>query len=635
MPYASSVSRSPSPRTLHRFARALLLANLAVAFLLTVAVTLALRTSHQAFGEQARTATENIASTLSLAVLAELRVVDNALLSVRTNLATAGGLSRLDRGTVSRILDEQKSLVPWAAGLRIADAEGIVRFGHGVDPTSSVGVADRPYFTQARDQKGDAAVLSEPLQSRIDKRWGVALARALTDADGNFVGVVYALLPKERFEALLGRSDVGQHGAVTLRHASLQMVARVAGGQPATTNIGSAQVSAELAQALKAAPQVGFFTSRTALDGVERVNAYQRVGPYPLMVLAGFATAELYAPWWRHAVALVTLALLILTVLGGSSVLLLRSRRAELAVRRELDELARAQGAMLDNDLVAIVRGRDRKAVWVNRAMERIFGYEAKELLGQSARLLHADDASYASVASALGALADGKQFRTQVQMRRKDGESIWVDLSGTALSSAETLWMMADITALKRSEELTRHAALHDGLTGLPNRTLLAQRLESALTRATAAGHVVALALVDLDGFKAVNDRCGHAAGDAVLSEAARRLQLGVRGHDTVARWGGDEFVVVLTMLGTTGDSASTLQRLLTDLQRPMQLGDGVVATVGASIGVAFFPSEGKTAEALIQVADQRMYGAKRGGRNRIVDADPTAPSPSVVPAK
>jgi diguanylate cyclase (GGDEF)-like protein/PAS domain S-box-containing protein len=614
----------PSPRALRRYVRTLLIANLVVLVLLGAVVYLALHASHQSYGKQTQTATENLSSTLGAAIAGELKLVDNALLSVRLKLGLDGGLQWLGRAEVNRLLEAQHALVPWALAMRIADADGVVRFGPGLNPASPINVADRSYFMQARQQHGDLVVLSEPLQSRIDGRWGIAVARALTDSEGRFAGIVYATLPVAHFEKLLGSVELGDNGAATLRTASLALLARVAGGQPASNaSVGSKNVSPQFEQAIQQAPQAGFFVSRTPLDGVERSNAYQRIEPYPLLILTGLSTAEFYVHWRRHAIQLVSLAAFIMVVLAGFSVLLARSRRANLDALARVAELAREQSAMLDNELIGIVKARDRTTLWMNKAMERIFGYRDDELLGQSSRLLHADDASHAALASAYASMAAEGHYRTQLQMRRKDGELIWIDLSGTLLSATDTLWLMADITPLKQSEDQIRHAALHDALTGLPNRMLLAQRIDSSLRAAAEQGKIVAVAMIDLDGFKAINDRHGHAAGDTLLVELAHRLKLGVRGHDTVARWGGDEFIVVLTGLDSCEHSRPTLQRLLVDLQRPVNIGASENAVVGASIGVAFFPADGTTNAQLISVADQRMFTAKRGGRRRIVESE------------
>lgn len=245
-------------------------------------------------------------------------------------------------------------------------------------------------------------------------------------------------------------------------------------------------------------------------------------------------------------------------------------------IRQQLHQLNIDQRAMLESDLVGIVKVKGRQALWHNGALERMFGYDEGELRGHHARMLYPDDESFQALgARAYPQLKAGRRFRTQQQMRRKDGTLIWVDMAGIELPAAsgdrsgESLWMMLDITQSKAYEARMEHAALHDALTGLPNRMLLADRLRQAIHAADRSGHVFALAYLDLNGFKQINDTHGHDAGDEVLKAVAARLQAGLRAGDTVARLGGDEFVVLLTPMHAAAEAEPALNRLLDALDR------------------------------------------------------------------
>ena len=160
--------------------------------------------------------------------------------------------------------------------------------------------------------------------------------------------------------------------------------------------------------------------------------------------------------------------------------------------------------------------------------------------------------------------------------------------------------------------------AALHDALTGLPNRLLLGDRLKQAIAGAERSGHVFALAYLDLNGFKQINDNHGHDAGDEVLKAVAARLQTGLRASDTVARLGGDEFVVLLTPTEAPAEAEPVLNRLLDGLMQPITLGSGVQVAVGSSLGLAHFPVDGGTPDALMRHADEAMFANKRAARAR-----------------
>ena len=290
--------------------------------------------------------------------------------------------------------------------------------------------------------------------------------------------------------------------------------------------------------------------------------------------------------------------------------------------RRALEEVVIEQNAMLNNDLVGIVKLRRRTAVWVNPAFARIFGYERDELMGTSSRVIYPDDATYEAVGrDAYPALRNRGSHRAQARLVKKSGEPVWVDMSGTMLSldKQESMWMMLDITESKAHEQRVETMAYQDALTGLPNRFLLQRLLERALAARRRLGHELAVSFIDLDGFKPINDAHGHEAGDAVLRAVGERLQQSLRGDDIVARLGGDEFVVVLTHLNGAGAVRDTLQRLLECLRGPIKLASGAVVRVSASLGVALCPSNGESSALLLRRADEAMYAAKGAGRNQI----------------
>ena len=292
----------------------------------------------------------------------------------------------------------------------------------------------------------------------------------------------------------------------------------------------------------------------------------------------------------------------------------------EAEAMEQVQLMLREQTAMLDNDIVGMARLRNRNMVWKNRAMDRIFGYAPGELDGQSIRILYPDEESYAKVgAEAYPVLSTGQQYRTLRPMRHKDGRPLWIELASVRLTDELSLWTLADVTALKDAQARAEHLAFHDGLTGLPNRLLLADRIRQAIAAATREQLCVAVCYLDLDGFKQVNDRWGHDAGDALLVEVGRRIQSVLRAGDTAARVGGDEFVVLLGQLEPNDGWRLVLDRLIQSIQQPVALEGGVSAQVGTSIGVAIAPNDGTEPSVLLAKADQTMLKAKRAGKGRI----------------
>lgn len=295
----------------------------------------------------------------------------------------------------------------------------------------------------------------------------------------------------------------------------------------------------------------------------------------------------------------------------------------ELTVARNtLQKLMREQDVMLDNDLVGIIKVRNRRIIWANKAACRIFGYQSAALIGQPTRLLYPGDAAFDSIGDQIGgATQDDGVFRGQQELVARDGRTIWVDAGGTRISadSGEWLWTLADITSLRQHQDTVEYMAAHDPLTGLPNRRLLTDRLGQAVALAQRTQRPLVICYLDLDGFKPVNDRWGHAAGDALLKEVAIRLQDCVRSNDTVCRLGGDEFVLMLTNLDRVAEHESVLTRVGIELARPFVLGAGQSASISASIGVTVYPDDGGDPDTLLHHADEAMYRAKALGRNRV----------------
>ena len=256
-----------------------------------------------------------------------------------------------------------------------------------------------------------------------------------------------------------------------------------------------------------------------------------------------------------------------------------------------------------------------------NRAAEELTGWTADELIGEEAlRLVHPADHP-ALRAEVLAAMAEGRDAVDQMRARcvRRDGTvcPVEVSLARADLPGGRIFMVIArDLSERSRVEEELTRRALHDPLTGLPNRVLLHERLTRALARAERSGRWPTVLFIDLDHFKGVNDRVGHDGGDRLLVQVAHRLLSELRPSDTAARLGGDEFVVLGD--GLDPELAHTLaSRLLEAIGRPIHVG-GTEVSVTASIGVVE-AARGTTADELLRDADRSMYRAKDSGRNRL----------------
>lgn len=601
--------------SLTRFRQHLALGVGLLLVLISGGTALALWESHQAQAAEARQAAANVAQTLAVNVAARLRLADNALQAAALQWPSPAGSAATTGTALAALARAQQAMVPGLSHLFFTDAEGRVLGG---SPDAPLPPSAAEALAAARASPRRLAV-SDPIRPPPDHAWGLVLARARLDADGRFAGGIVGVLAADQLAADFRHADLGLEGAAALRSRNLTLVARLAPGDGSEVpGIGSAQASAELRAAVAARPERGSIVARNALDGIQRVTAYEAVPGYPLLMLAGLSTQEYFAAWRHQAWVFGTLALGQCALVVAAAWVVFRAQGRQVRARHQLAQLASERGALLDNELVPMVRLRDRCEVWHNRALAEMFGYTSEELRGQSARLFYPDDAAFQRAGRGYQRMPSSGRFRAQVQMVRKDGRRLWIDLSGTHLPGGDTLWMMVDITAVKEREEQARHLALHDALTGLPNRHLLQERLDFLLRDAERQHSPLAVCYLDLDGFKAINDQHGHDAGDALLRGVAQRLNEQRRGNDVVARIGGDEFVVVLSHLDAPQGEVRAVERLMQCFEAPFALPGDITATVGASVGVALFPAHAQQATRLVTLADQAMLAGKRAGKGR-----------------
>jgi diguanylate cyclase (GGDEF)-like protein/PAS domain S-box-containing protein len=305
-----------------------------------------------------------------------------------------------------------------------------------------------------------------------------------------------------------------------------------------------------------------------------------------------------------------------------------------LAIERDLR--ARAEEALRENEArlralvdhgpfpMLVLSPGDGRLLYGNQAAAELVCVPCDDLAGASLfELVGAAEAREGALAELAGT---GRVKNRELQIRTRDGRIRWAMLSAQPwrVEGREVLLVgLVDVTAQRDLADALRHLALHDGLTGLPNRVHFFEAVQRELGRSQRdAAYRFAVLFIDLDGFKGVNDSLGHDAGDALLREVGARTVATVRPMDLVARLGGDEFAVLLADLPAAPEISGVAERIVAELRRPIELVQGQVQ-LSASVGVAVVAPDERSPDTLMRRADQAMYRAKTAGKGRVVFAD------------
>jgi len=339
----------------------------------------------------------------------------------------------------------------------------------------------------------------------------------------------------------------------------------------------------------------------------------------------------------------------------------------EVRAEQTLQQVEHEHRLILEHATIGISFLKDRVVTRCNHKFAELFGYQPEELIGTGTQRLHRSEEDYGRIGrDGYRRLKRGLVYESEEILRHRDGSELWADLRAKAINpddlSQGTIWIAMDISRRKRAEialnearqhleervkertrelydamkdlhqeiadrriaeERIRHLAHHDPLTGLPNRSMLEERMMSALLQAERNNEIVAVLFIDLDRFKTINDSLGHQEGDQLLKHAASRFKQCIRSTDIVSRLGGDEFVIILDHLDSRENIDLVVEKVRDKFRQEMQLGlQEVIVTL--SIGVSVFPHDGTEPRTLLKNADAAMYHAKEKGRNRYQFFDP-----------
>ena len=271
-------------------------------------------------------------------------------------------------------------------------------------------------------------------------------------------------------------------------------------------------------------------------------------------------------------------------------------------------------------DLISVI-AQDGTLAYQSAALRTLLGYEPAETLGKDVfSMIHREDAEHAR--AAFRRILETRQTREAIELRIRHRDGSWRTFESLGTNCIDNphikgvVFNSRDVTDRKAIQQRIQHLAYHDNLTGLPNRGLLQDRLGHSIARAERSGRKVAVLFIDLDNFKNINDTLGHDVGDELLRHVSARLKQCVRVEDTIARQGGDEFIVLLDSLEDSRGASVVAQKILNGLRAPFKLA-GTEQHVSGSVGIALYPDDGRDAQTLMKSADTAMFHGKSQGKN------------------
>lgn len=555
------------------------------------------------------------------------RELDKALLIARKQYLK--NRQTMDYATAIRAaLPDPQLLSDMSFQLAMIDRDGILtRTTIGKNPPKPIDLSDRAHFKIHKTKRADTPFISVPVLGRRSGRWSVQLTRRVNGADGSFDGVIVASMDPRHFARFYGSIDLGANSVVVL--AGFDGIVRATTGSK-RLKLGSDVTKTDLLSSGNGAN--GLYVGDVDGSGTRTMYVRRKLANQPLFVAVAVPKAEIYAQPYRNQQRYIILgligSLLILTIVYFG---FMHQKRLEFAREALADSEVHAQRK--SKELERTLEHMGQGIIMVDSEGEVVVmndnAIELLELPSKFGRQRHSFDqiVDHMLERGEFGAMgrSEGQASMRQVrslrpglkrdyyERKRPDGTVLAVQ--SQSMPDGGFVRTITDITERHRSAEKIAHLARHDTLTGLANRTLFREKLASALENIDRDGGFSVLFL-DLDDFKVVNDAHGHPIGDGLLCQVALRLKEAVRSQDTVARFGGDEFAIIMTGLNDPNQVIVRARHLIELLREPYRV-DDVLITSTASIGCALAPTDGKIANDLLRNADIALYTAKSDGRN------------------
>lgn len=461
----------------------------------------------------------------------------------------------------------------------------------------------------------------EPIFGPIVKKWVVVFASRVTKPDGSFGGVIGASIKLSHLQSLLSKEDIGPNGVIEIRSQDLSVIAKHPDPiSPIRFSTFKGKPLSASEKLISQKKQESVFLEKSPYDGRERLVSIEKVENFPLYIRVALSPDDYLSSWYdecRYAAGFYIVFLLITSFLSYK---LNINRRKRYAAEDQLHRAARVFSDTHDGIMITDLNGQ---IIDVNAAFINITGYSREELIGQNPRILNSGQQGKAFYEAMWQTLIQTGTWSGQIWNRNKNGE-IYADLlrinavfDGKG-KKQNYIGISSEITQIMKNEQELMRLAHYDALTGLLNRSLLDDRLHQSIANARRNSSSVAVAYVDLDGFKDVNDNFGHHVGDDLLVQVAKKMKAALREVDALIRLGGDEFLIIMGVDGSQENCELVLNRVLQAIvESKSEVNEE--AKVSASIGVTIYPSVDAEVDLMLKHADEAMYQAKNMGKNRI----------------
>ena len=556
---------------------------------------------------------------------AEQRVLSKSQIFAEYTLATIKRVDQISREARSdweddpahfeRFVSQQSRFgSDFAIQIAVIAKTGILVYSSLGPVTDRLDLSKRESFRVHRDAGGvDRLFVGRPVIGEFSGKWSIQFTRPINNGT-QFDGVLVTSVRPEQFGAFAKDLELGTDGIASLIRDAGERLAHF----PINDQLYGLILPNTLPFLAPAAPRSGTFRSALAPDAVDRIYGFTRLPEYGVTALIGETTSQNMAghDWYRKA------ALSIGVLLTAIAVAIAYFQFRRISERRRQEKSTQIAASVYSNSSEAMMlTDSDNAIISINEAFTGLTGYRSEEVLGRSPRILHTDTQDSDFWREFREELNATGRWRGELENRRKDGtigiDAVRIDTVQFQYGSNPIrITAFRDVTAEKASQERVWKLANYDALTGLTNRPAFRDALDHEIRRADRTGAIFALLFLDIDHFKNINDTLGHSVGDALLIEVSSRLRKSLRKVDTIARMGGDEFTLILSELAHIHDAEPICQKLLTELELPIQIGDSA-HYVTASVGITIYPDDGGNAETLLKGADQAMYASKKRGRN------------------